>query len=822
MEFNELQKKIINTQEGAVLVSAPVGTGKTSILAERVVSALGLGVKPEGILCLTFTNRAAEEMSDRIKSRVNDKHIADGITIKTFHGFCAYLIRAEAEHIGISTDFSVLDDAEQTEIMKSVLERYPHLLASGQYENRQIKDIQEKVYQARLSRLEKEIGCDVPEIKLDAEWEEVGRLYRQALNDRNALDFGELVVLALKLLYFQGKVRDKWSDRFKFVQLDEFQDTHLSEYLVVKELAKKHGNIAFVGDLDQTIYGWRGSNPYLVAGLVKKHFSPVKEFSLEENYRFNKYLLEAMQSFLSSFKESSTKNMQTQNQQTGEEECIEVFRGYKLHEEANWVMDSIKNIRSREPQARIAVLARANWLITRFSEQFAAQGIPHTTLDKYDFFRRQEIKDILANLRILFNSFDLESAYRVTARPVRGIGPETLKDIREKGDPIGLKISDFLRFKNYNYAEPFENLIKNWQQGRIVVFDTETTGINPLKDEIIQVYAREVVNGKPGKEFHFYLKNTKPVGSSALVHGLTDDFLQENGRNPGEVISELKEFVGKDMAVGHNVNFDVSMVEENAKRLGVDFIFSDYYDTLDLARRLLKSESYRLGVLAEKLGLHTATHDAEDDVMATVGLLGHLVEKLTANRKDRAELFAKYSGKFIQVAAKIDKWRKKVNKTRPAEAVRFIWEDSGLQEYYSRGKDGEKREESIKTLVSYFSEKDDSDKPAATVLRELIQSVSLSKDLAMLALEKGRVPIVTVHQVKGLEFDYVFIVGANEYRFPLNKSDLEEEKRLFYVAMTRAKKKIFISYSTFDDYERPLTKSRFLGYINGRYVNENI
>jgi len=821
MEFNQLQKQVINTLKGAIIVSAPVGTGKTSILAERVVKALESGVKPQEVLCLTFTNRAAEEMSTRIKGRVGDKHTTDELTIKTFHGFCAFLVRAEAEAAGVSSDFAILDETEQMEILGTVLENYPDLITSDQSRKREMKSIQERIYQARLSELERRIGCGVPLVKLDNEFEEIDSLYRQALRDANSLDFGWLVLLALQVIYFNDKIREKWSGRYKFIQLDEFQDTHLSEYLLVKELAKQHGNAAFVGDLDQTIYGWRGSNPYLVAGLAKKHFAPVKEFYLEENYRFNKYLLEAMRSFLASFQEPQTRHMQTRNHDTGEEKCVEVFAGYKLHEEANWVADSIRELKEREPEARVAVLARANWLIGRMADQFQARGIAHTTLDKYDFFRRQEVKDILAYLKVLFNPFDLGSAYRVVNRPSRRIGAETLKKIREKGNLAGLKVSDFLRFKNYNFAEPFAGLLKDWQEGRLVVFDTETTGINPLKDEVIQIYGREVVAGKPGKEFHYYLKNTRPVGSSEAVHGLSDEYLQANGHDPKTVLEEFRDFVGRDAVVGHNVNFDISMVEENAKRRELDLAFADFYDTLDLARRLLDSESYRLGVLAERFGLHTATHDAADDVMATIGLLGHLAEELKTGQERRQELFSGYSAKFLQLATKINAWQKLVREQRPADALASIWQDSGLADHYSGSKEGEQRQESIQTLASYFREKDDPERPADAVLRELIQSVSLSKDLAMLALEKGKVPIVTVHQVKGLEFDYVFIVGANEYRFPLPKSDLEEEKRLFYVAMTRAKHKVYVSYSRFDDYERPLTKSRFLGYIDDRHIHES-
>jgi DNA helicase-2/ATP-dependent DNA helicase PcrA len=822
MNFNPAQNEIINTLEGSLLVSAPVGTGKTSVLTERVVQALKSGFRPDEILCLTFTNRAAEEMAGRIRQRLADKQLTEGLTVKTFHGFCAYLVRAEAEVVGVSSDFTIFDDTEQIELMQGITDKYPDMFSFEPNNKRALGDLKDKIYQSRLTGLERRIGCQVPEIELSPEAKQAGQEYRQALWDRNALDFDELVILALELLYFNPEIQKKWSSRYRFVQLDEFQDTHLSEYLVVKELAKTSGNIAFIGDLDQTIYSWRGSNPHLVAGLVREHFAPVREYYLETNYRFNHYLLKAMRSFLDSLAEPATKEMKAYNTDEGEEKCIQVFRAHKFHDEIAWVIDSIQDIKKREPKARVSVLARANWLLGLTAEEFTRQGIEHTTLDKYDFFRRQEIKDIMACLRLVFNVFDLESAYRLVSRTARGVGTETMASIRKEGQPIGLKVSDFLRFKNYNFSEPFAKLLEAYAGGRLVVFDTETTGVDPLQDEVIQIYAREVAAGSPGREFHFYLKNQKPVGSSAAVHGLTDEYLAQNGRDPKEVLSEFRDFLGSDIAVGHNVNFDISMTVENAKRLGLNIDFTDFYDTLDLSRRLIRSDSYRLGVLAEKLGLHTATHDAADDVMATVGLLSHLAGKLSEHTRERQELFGKYSSKFIQLAQKLENWRQTAQELRPAEAARQIWQDSGLADHYARDKDADKRQASVKTLFKFFAEKDDPDRLPGAVLREIIQSAALSKNMAVLALEKGRIPIVTVHQVKGLEFDYVFIVGANEYRFPSLRtgSDLEEEKRLFYVAMTRARQKVFISYSSFDDYGRPLSKSRFLGYINSQYLNE--
>ncbi len=821
MEFNELQQKIIDSVYGAYLISAPVGTGKTTTLAQRVVSALNVGIKPEEILCLTFTNRAAEEMLQKIKKRVDKKEVSDNLTVMTFHGFCAYFIKSEAKRIGIHADFVIFDDSDQIETLKNILEHFPEIASNYNTDNYAIRNLIDKLYEFRLNQVKREIGLTIKPVVLEETLIEISNRYASALREQNALDFNELVITTLKTLYLDEKIKNKWARRYKFIQLDEFQDTHISEYLVIKELAKVHKNIAFIGDLDQTIYGWRGSDPYFIIKTFLKHFAPVQELNLEINYRFNAGILGAVKSFLTSLQQPAKKKIIPVNPEAVEDKSIQLFGGHNLNEEVSWIIDSIKNIQASEPKAKIAVLTRGNRLINDIAGIFEAKNIAHITVDKFDFFRKQEVKDIYAYLKILFNKFGLESAHRLVQRPPRNIGVAALKTIRENGGSIGLKISDFLNFKSYRFEEPFSNLINKHDNGRIIVLDTETTGTNVLKDEVIQIYAIEVINGQPKKDFHYYLKNTILVGNSREVHGLTDEFLQSKGKNPVEVLAELRQFIGSDIVAGHNVIFDISMIVENGKRQGIEFGFPEYYDTLDLSKRFIVAENYKLSTLATMLKLATATHDAQDDVKATVGLLEILVGHLKEHHNDRIILFKEFSKKFIQLSNLIDSWENYVKEKRPAEALAYIWENSGLKDFYENDKDKERRFKSIETLIQVFQEKDDPERPADIVMRELIHYAALVRDINFLGLDQGKIPIVTVHQVKGLEFDYVFIAGVNEFKFPLTlrTSDPEEEKRLFYVAMTRARKKIFMSYSNFDNYSRPMSRSPFISYIDQKYID---
>lgn len=824
MKLNPQQELIVNNIFGAYLISAPVGTGKTSVLTERIAKAIENGVKPNEILALTFTNRAADEMKGRIKRRVDDKSDFDSLTISTFHAFCAYFIRSEAKNVGIATDFLILDEDEQLEVVKSIFNEAKKTFPE---KPREVLNRLEEFHKYRLSLFQIDIGHKVDIKKINPEIIIFGEEYLKRLKEQNSFDFNELVLTVLEILFKNQDISKKWSERFRFIQLDEFQDTHLSEYLVIKELAKKHKNVALIGDIDQTIYSFRDSRPVFIASLFKEHFKPVKEFSLNINYRSNPELIKAFLSILGNMEEAKTKelNILDNNEELESNvsnKCIKSFKGYNFREEALWVVDSIKNIKKIDKSAKIAVLTRTNRLISNIAEVFLENKISFLTVDQYDFFKRQEVKDVFAHLKILFNKSDQFSVKRVMQRPPKNIGEETLEKIKKEGVDCGLNVSDFLNFKNYNFTEPFSRLISLKNKGRIIVLDTETTGINPAKDEIVQVYAREIINGKLGGEFHHYLKNKKSVASSFFVHKISDEFLEEKGEDPKKVLSDLKNFISDSVVVGHNVVFDLNMIKENCKRYKINIDLENYYDTLDISKRFLSLGSYKLSNIAKHLNFEEATHSADDDVAATVDLLLFLIEKLEKNSKSRELLWNKFKSKFINLSVEINNFEKQVDKMRPDDFLSFIWEKSGLDEYYKKDKNYSQRRKSFETLKTFFKNKDEDYLPNRTALHNLIHYSGLIKNVDFLGMDGGKIPVVTIHQVKGLEFDYVFLLGLNEGAFPFFRTDnMEEEKRLFYVALTRARKKVFLSYSMFNEYNYPSAKSRLISMIDDDFI-ENV
>ncbi|MDO9510099.1 MAG: UvrD-helicase domain-containing protein, partial [Candidatus Magasanikbacteria bacterium] len=713
MQFNEQQQKIIDTVFGAHLISAPVGTGKTTILSERVVSALKNGIKPEEILCLTFTNKAAGEMVVRIKAKITQIEIVNALTIKTFHGFCANIVKAEAKELGLNTDFAIIDEEEQMQIFENILEEYPEL---KEVRNDKLFN---KISRSRLTEMENIIGCNTPQVSLTKTEEQIKDKYFKKLTDLNVLDFNELVVYTLRILYLEDNLKKKWIGRYKFIQVDEFQDTHLSEYLVVKELAKVHKNITFIGDLDQTIYSWRGSNPLFIAKIFKVHFAPVIEHNLTENFRFNPHLLSAVKSFLSNFVNSYTKELTTRNN-GGKEKCISMFGGFDFKEEISFVINELKRLRIEEPDATVAILSRGHSLIRESVINFEEKNEPFITVDKFRFFRRQEIKDLLACIKIIFNKFDTESAARLSVRPEKIMTAPAFKKMISEIEFTGLRVCDFFSFANFGLSEPFEKLVHTVDKGRLVVLDTETTGINPMYDEIIQIFAQEIVNGIPGDKRHFYLKNSIPVGLSENIHGLSDEFLKEKGEDSKTVLTEIISFIGKDVIVGHNVYFDFKMIVENCRRLDVKQNIKEFYDTLDLSRRFIKSENYKLSTLSKILNLSTATHSADDDVAATIDLFLYLAKQLKKHVKEREKFFKEYGNKFLSLALKMENWRKVIKDFRPDKAVEFIFTDSGLKKYYEEDDKDDEKIKNVQLLLNFLAHYDDIEKEPENSLQEMV------------------------------------------------------------------------------------------------------
>ncbi|MEH2319277.1 3'-5' exonuclease [Nostoc sp.] len=815
---NPEQLKIINHINGAILVLAPVGTGKTSVLSARVVEAINSGIPAQKILCLTFTNRAAKEMSERL-AEICPKEFRY-ITIKTFHSLCTSMLRVEARKIGLPADFLVYDDADCLGLIKDIFRLTKDKEAQDKFS--QIADCKVKASQLQLSPnypLEKLFApLGIGDAKLASQ-------YQSILQERHGLDFSDLIFYVRSILYSYPEIRQRWEERFDFIQVDEVQDTHLSEYEIVRYLASRTGNIAMIGDLDQTIYEWRGSEPDKFISEFKQEFQP-QEYSLTWNYRATQILLNAASGFADSFEQRYTKITPALNCDVGE--LIPVYAATNELDEAKWIATQIQKLANNDPNYlynRIAVLTRNHKrieVITKFLEKF---NIPSVTVEQHKFFMRQEVKDALAYLRLILNPFDTGSMRRMLLRPNRRIGAVTIENVIQEGEVCGFKLTDMASTQTFIDGDPFNDLLTAYNSGKIVVFDVETTGFSVSKDEVIEIAASKLVNGKLEAEFHAYIANTVPVGESEQIHGYNDKFLSANGRNPIDVFQDFLGFIEDAFLVGHNLGFDIKMIKAHAQKLGLSTPKFQWADTWDLAKRFIESDSYSLENLANKLNLNQLpTHCAIDDTRTTVELLAILIPLIKVRADYRQALVYRYGKEFEDLADDIENWRDASQKLRPANLLGKILVESGLYDYYQL--EEPKRLENLKRLVKIFQEQDNLELHPDTAIRSIIEYTALAKNLDQISQDNNQVLIITIHQSKGLEFDTVFLAGISEEEFPtyfsVRDRKVEEEKRLFYVAMTRAKKRLFISFYMRDSKNYSKSKSQFIGSLPSEYLVESI
>ncbi len=813
MQLNEQQQEFVSHIEGSGILHAPVGTGKTLALAERTATAIQRGIKPDKILCLTFTNRATQEMKERITQSCGER--ANRVRVSTFHSLCAWMLRVEAHRLALPADFTVVDEDDSREILRRIVQerglRLKIRASSGDIFRelfRRIERCLSDVTAEQLAYLPEanliageypsEFFTDLPEVDRYVALE-----YERWLTSEHYVDFPNLILFTRAMLLRNSEIRDYWSRRFTMVQVDEMQDTHMNEYEVLKILTYRSQNIVLAGDYDQTIYEWRGSEPKKIEKRFKKDFPNVRGFTFRTNYRATELLLKTSANVAASYSNNDVPCLGTATK-TGRP--IIVHFAASSNEEGEWIARQIEKIRRENfyeqnnplPLHQIAVLSRTNQRRKAISKVFRSRDLPHLTVEQYEFFRRQEVKDALAYLRHLLNPYDSSSLQRILKRLPLGIGEAAFKQVREVYES-GLRLADLASVKTLDSGDPFGAIKESLSSGTVTVFDLETTGIELGKDEIVELFALKLHRGQKILTFHRYLKlhDLKTVGDSQRIHGISDDYLNANGIQPSQVLKEFGEFANGSLLVGHNVGFDVKMVNSYARRLGIDLNFSEFADTLEIAKRFVKLERYRLEDLARHFDLDTQpTHRASDDAMTTWKLLQHLIPLVEPGESERRAVIRRLYKKFLPISKKIRSLRYRLHTKRPHEFLTCMLEKSGLLTYYQRN---ERRLENLRELWRVFKAWDDPSMDELGSLKNLVNMGALARNLDLADKELDRVRILTIHQAKGLEFDVVFLAGLTDGELPnflAEKQD--EERRIFYVGITRAREMLFLTGHAWD------------------------
>ena len=418
-KLNKQQQLAVDAVDGPILVIAGAGSGKTRVLTARICHLIEIGVNPYNILAITFTNKAANEMKERIERQLG----YSDVWTSTFHSMCARILRMDCERIGYSKDFTIYTDLESERVVKRILQDYP------QADPKNKGDYLWHISRAKTLALSPDDYYDtIKDSDSDAyNVAEVYRRYETELKKCNCLDFDDLLLKTVLLFSTCPDVLEKYQNRFHYINVDEFQDTNKLQYDIVKMLSKKHRNLFVVGDEDQSIYSWRGAEIRNILDFPKD-FKGAKVFKLEQNYRSTTSILKAANNVI---KNNSNRNEKTLWSEINQDDSIEYYEAYNDRDEATRVARAIDTLhRKGAPYSEMAILVRANSVTRGFEEEFNLHGIPYKVFGGFRFYERKEIKDALAYVRIAINPSDNDSILRVVNYPKRGIGNTAVAELQ--------------------------------------------------------------------------------------------------------------------------------------------------------------------------------------------------------------------------------------------------------------------------------------------------------------------------------------------------------------------------------------------------------
>ena len=478
LELNSAQREAVEATEGPVLVLAGAGAGKTKTVTYRILNLIQKGVAPENILAVTFTNKAAKEMGERVlKLLENERGYASDMAtsgagrpfVATFHGLGAFIIKENAREAGVKKHFSIYDREDSKRAVKEALQKNGY--DPKQFEPGKILAIisREKGNFVSSSEYVERASGDYFGNIVAKVWQD----YEIILKKENALDFDDLLLVAAKLLQNES-VRKFYGEKWKYIHIDEYQDTNKVQYKIVEAITRDHQNICAVGDVDQNIYTWRNASIKNILNF-EKDYKNAKLVVLEENYRSTKTILEVANKIIEKNKLRMERKLTTKNA-VGEK--VSLFEALTENHEAQFVVEKVKELqKSGADLSEIAVLYRANFQSRVLEEEFLTKGVPYQVLGTR-FFDRKEIKDILAFLRFCLNPESISDLKRIINVPPRGIGKVTLLKIvegKEKELPAGMKIKmDAFR----NILRKIKNFAIQNPPSKTIFFIAKEVGLN--------------------------------------------------------------------------------------------------------------------------------------------------------------------------------------------------------------------------------------------------------------------------------------------------------------------------------------------------------
>lgn len=715
--LNSAQREAVLTTEGPLLVLAGAGSGKTRVLTFRIAHMLGdLGVKPWQILAITFTNKAAAEMRERLAALIPSG--TRGMWVCTFHAMCVRMLREDADLLGYTGQFTIYDDDDSKRMVRDIMQ------ALG-IEQKQfpINMIRSKISSAKNAMIGPEDMLKSADSPNDKKAAQVYLELERRLRAANAMDFDDLLVRTLELLRTRPEVLDKYQERFRYISVDEYQDTNHVQYEIANLLAAKYQNLMVVGDDDQSIYSWRGADITNILDF-EKDFKNCKTVKLEQNYRSTGHILSAANAVVRHNSQRKDKRLFTAE---GDGEKIQAFQASDERDEGRWIAGEIEKLHSKGTSYDdIAVFYRTNAQSRILEDMFLRAGVPYKIVGGTRFFDRAEIRDVMAYLKMIVNPADEMSVKRVINTPRRGIGSTSIQKIEQLARD---NRCSFFQACEIACAETgmFSAKVRNGLSSFVALVREGRRMDGELKDVV------EMIVDKTGLLQAFRAEGTMESESRA-----------EN----------IQEFLGV-AAEFEETHEDIEGTLESLEELraaGVADVPAD-----------AEPEPVVVSAPAPEPGPSAPASSFEALVGARDAAGSNPLDSLAAPALSPQDaLAAAIAGNAYAAPTEL-----------PAGAVH-----------------ADEIERTYGPLT-------------CKALPALMEWLALRSDLDSLAGETHAITMMTIHSAKGLEFPVVFVAGMEEGIFPhvhdFGGSDdpgkLEEERRLAYVAITRARKRLFLTYA---------------------------
>lgn len=448
--LNDKQKEAVLATDGPCLVIAGAGSGKTKVLTHKIAYDIESGIKPWNILAITFTNKAANEMKERIEKLIGDA--AKDLWMGTFHSICVRILRRYIDRIGYKTDFVIFDTSDQKTLIKECLKTlkvddkiFTDRGVLSEISNGKNEMLEPKAYGVKYAGdfRKKTIA-------------EIYELYQRRLRENNAIDFDDIINFTIKILSENPDVLDYYTEKFKYILVDEYQDTNKAQFTLVSLLASKYGNVTAVGDNDQGIYSFRGADISNILNF-ERDFPGTRIIKLEQNYRCTGNILKAANAVIKHNENKYDKKLWTENEE-GHLPCI--YCGEDEYDEGRYIVEQINHLKTEEyyKNSDFTILYRMNAQSRAIEDILMREGIPYKVIGGLKFYERKEIKDIIAYLRLIHNSADNLSLKRIINEPKRGIGKTSIEQIQEISDKTGNPMYEIIRnAQEYGLTRVFSN-----------------------------------------------------------------------------------------------------------------------------------------------------------------------------------------------------------------------------------------------------------------------------------------------------------------------------------------------------------------------------